>query len=225
VDPRSENFIYGFMPFWTPVEDKVLEVDFSGYTRIGYLGALLGEDGSISRSPHWNDQHRDGLRTALRHGTGLDLVVYGRRWEALLARSDSARDDAVRRAAQELMQMVNTPLGGWPVTLQKLALPGWPRATHLYSGITLFFDEAPEVPDDRKAAEHQRLLADFITALVNEMRRGNREYALNVVVPAAGVDSMPGADPDTVTISLSTGAVTITSSVSGSRASTSTGFM
>ena len=178
VELQQENFIYGFVPFWQPVADQMLQVDFSAYTRLGYLGAVLGEDGSVARSPHWNDMHADGLRAALRHGVGLDLVVYGRHWNALLARSGSLRDDTVRRLAQDLMQMVDTPLTGGLVGLQRVALPGWPRPTHLYSGLTLFFDETPDSDD------FHRLLGDIITALVNQMRRNDREYALNLVVPA-----------------------------------------
>ena len=65
---QQENFIYGFVPFWQPVAGQVMQVDFSAFTRLGYLGAVLGEDGSVARSPHWNDMHPDGLRAALRHG-------------------------------------------------------------------------------------------------------------------------------------------------------------
>jgi hypothetical protein len=183
VELEQENFIYGFVPFWQPVAGQVMQVDFSAFTRLGYLGAVLGEDGSVARSPHWNDMHGDGLRAALRHGTELDLVVYGRHWQGLLARSGPLRDDAVRRLAQDLMQMVDTPLTGGAVTLQKVALPGWPRSTHLYSGLTLFFDDTPD--DNTPAGEDfQRLLGEIITALVNQMRRNDREYALNLVVPA-----------------------------------------
>ncbi len=182
VELQQENFIYGFVPFWQPVAGQVMQVDFSAFTRLGYLGAVLGEDGSVARSPHWNDMHPDGLRAALRHGVGLDLVVYGRHWKGLLARSGSLRDDAVRRLAQDLMQMVDTPLTGGLVTLQQVALPGWPRPTHLYSGLTLFFDNIfDETPD---SDELHRLLGEIITALVSQMRRSDREYALNLVVPA-----------------------------------------
>lgn len=186
VELRQENFIYGFVPFWQPQAGQVQQVDFSAYTRLGYIGAVLGEDGSVARSPHWNDPHADGLRAALRHGTGLDLVVYGRHWKALRERSGSSRDDNVRRLAQDLMQMVDTPLAGGMVTLQKVALPGWPRTTHLYSGLTLFFDVdvTPEV-----SAEFQGLLGDIITALVDQMRRNDREYTLNLVVPATRLQS------------------------------------
>ncbi len=178
VELQQENFIYGFLPFWQPVDGQVQQVDFSAYTRLGYIGAVLGDDGSVARSPHWNDQHPEGLRAALRHGTGLDLVVYGRRWDALLARSGSQREDAVRGMAQDLMQMVNTPLAGASVTLQKVVLPLWPRPAYLYSGLTLFFDETPE------GAEFPRLLGEIVTALVTQMRSHDREYALNLVVPA-----------------------------------------
>ena len=55
--------------------------------------------------------------------------------------------------------------------------------------------------------------------------REDSSAALSVVVPAAGVDSMPGAEPDTVTISFSRGTAMTTSSAPASTCSMSVGFM
>lgn len=174
---HSDYFSYGMVPFWLP-GDEPQQVDFSAYTRLGYLGALLADDGSLLLAKPWNDESAAGLVRALNYGVGLDLVLYRRDWAPLLAQTGAARAAMLRRTAQELMARVDTPLQAWWRPLQRLALPQWRQTTHLYSGVTLFFDELP-------AEENaQRYLVDLVSEIVARMEGGDRSYALNVVVRA-----------------------------------------
>jgi hypothetical protein len=154
----------------------MMQVDFSAYQRIGYLGALLADDGSVLRAKGWNDEHRQGLVRALDHGVGLDLVLYRRDFSRLLAVSEAARQPLLRRAARELAAMVDTPLQAWWRPWLRAALPGWPQHTHLYSGVTLFFDELPATEAG------QRFLIDFVNELVPQLERSPRTLSLQVVV-------------------------------------------
>ncbi len=176
VEPA--NFSYGMVPFWLPQDAALQQVDFSAYTRLGYLGALLADDGSLLLAKPWDDEHRRGLVRALDHNVGLDLVLYRRDWAVPLAQTGAARTAMLRRTAQELMERVDTPLRAWWRPLQRLALPFWPRPTHLYSGVTLFLDELP-------ASESGQLyLFDLVSEIVSRMERSGRSYALNIVTRA-----------------------------------------
>jgi hypothetical protein len=174
---QRENMVYGLLPFWHPgTEEHPMQVDFSAYERIGYLAALLENDGRVSRAAGWDDEHPDGLVQALRHGTLLDLVVYRSDWGPLLALQGQAREQALHRAVDELMAMVQTPLRAWWRPWVRAALPGWPQPTHLYSGLTLHFDEMP--PGEAS----QRWLVDMVNALVPRLAAAGRGLSLQVVV-------------------------------------------
>jgi hypothetical protein len=174
---QRENLVYGLLPFWHPgTDEQPMQVDFSAHERIGYLAALLENDGRVSRAAGWDDEHPDGLVRALRHGTQLDLVVYRSDWGPLLALQGQAREQALNRAVDELTAMVQTPLRAWWRPWVRAALPGWPQPTHLYSGLTLHFDDMP--PGEAS----QRWLVDMVKALVPRLAAAGRGLSLQVVV-------------------------------------------
>lgn len=179
VLPERESLVYGLLPFWHEATDeRPLQVDFSAYERIGYLGALLNADGSLQRAPALHDEHPDGLVRALRHGTELDLVVHGSDWAPLLALQRTPRQAALGRTVDELMGTVQQPLQAWWRPWVQYALPGWPQPTHLFSGVTLHFDDMP--PGEAS----QRWLVDLVNALVPRLEAARRGLTLQVVVRA-----------------------------------------
>lgn len=181
--------IYGMYPFWqAPLADAPAQkIDFSAYTRIGHLALFMGDDGTVVRSPHWNDQTEGGLRVALRHGTELDLVLYRNEWQRLLVKSDAQLEQVYRRAARDAVALADTPLDNWISRSKRFVLPFWPHPDHLYDGITVFFDYAPVLdkngkPDRAEAAAFRRFFRHFMFQLITEMERTGRDYALNIVV-------------------------------------------
>lgn len=185
---QPEHQVYGIVPFWQQaVKDKPQQIDFSAYTRIGYLGAIVRDDGTLATSPSWNDPSEDGLRAALRHGTGLDLVLYRHATASLLARTDAELAVVAEQAARAVVALIDTPLDGWFSRNKRFLLPFWPQPTQLYSGLTVFFDAAPGIdgnPGKAAApANLRRFLRRFMAELIANMERSGRQYRLNIVVP------------------------------------------
>lgn len=181
---RDGTFTYALLPFWQPAPGQAMTVDFSAFSRLGYLGAVLHEDGSVEAAPHWNDGAPDGPRAALRHGTALDLVVWGRSLAPWLAQPREQRTRGVNLAARALAAMLDAPLQGPAEGLLRALQWPWPQPQHLYGGVTLFFADVP-------AGDAARvLLAEFATALAEELKGRKRPLALNVVVPASMLESL-----------------------------------
>jgi hypothetical protein len=60
--PRNgQDEVYGFYPFWNATS-AAQPVDFSLFTRIGYMGAVLNPSGDYTAPPNWLDQKGAGLR-------------------------------------------------------------------------------------------------------------------------------------------------------------------
>ena len=183
---RPTEQVYGLHAFWNATQ-KVQAIDFSAYTRIGVLGKYLRDDGGLAGSPHWDDQSPTGIRVAQQHGTKLDLVLYRNEWPRLLALSDAQREQVLRRAAQEAVASMDTPLTGAYVKTKQVLLAGWPEPRHLYDGLTVFFDYEPSVVDARTQATdmvaYRAFFRAFILQLISEMERSGRDHVLNIVVP------------------------------------------
>jgi hypothetical protein len=196
---QPDNDVYGIYPFWQapPADAKAPQrIDFSAYTRIGYLGAFMGDDGSMVRSPQWDNQAEDGMRVALRHGTQLDLVLYRNDWRRLLDKSDVQLDQAMRRAARDAVGLINTRLDNWVSRTKRFVLPLWPHPEYLYTGLTVFFDFSPGLdtrglagvtpPASAQAADQaafRRVFRGFMSHLIVEMEATKRPLTLNIVVP------------------------------------------
>lgn len=184
---ERNNLVYGLLPFWHPgTDERPMQVDFSAYERIAYLGAVLNGDGSVARAPGLHDEHPDGLVRALRHGTALDLAVYGSDWGPLLALQGTQREAALGRTVQELMHIVQQPLDAWWRPWVRHLLPGWPLPTHLYSGLTLYFQDMP--PGEAS----NQWMVDLVNALVPRLEAADRGLTLQVVVPAAELSREDG---------------------------------
>ena len=182
--PRNgQDDVYGFYPFWGATK-SAQPIDFSLFTRVGYMGVVLNPAGDYTTPPNWLDQSGNFARTVHRFNTRLDLVVYRQEWSWLLALSDKQISTLAEQAGRTAVGMVDTPLEG-PFTLKPFWLPFWQESAHAYDGITVFFD----YPRDRlhfSAAgvdKFQAFLLEYLRQVVLAMQHRGRAYNLNIVVP------------------------------------------
>lgn len=179
--PRGNDQVYGFFPYWLG-GGAAQAVDFSLFTRIGMMGAVIGDDANLTVPGSWD--HGDGrfAREAQRHGTALDLVVYRRDWDALLARPDAQLDTFARTAARNAVAAADLRLDEERDHLAgRLLLPFWRSSRQMYGGITVFFEDSPT--EARAQRRFKRFYRAFALALIAEMQSKLRPYRLNFVVP------------------------------------------
>jgi hypothetical protein len=178
---RSEDEVIGFLPYWTAT-DAPLTVDFSLFTRLAFMGAVLGDDGSWTGPPGWDGRGGGNFaREARRHGTRADLVLYRRDWASLLRLPPEQADGVARSAARNAVLAADVRHADLSARLSALLLPGWRESPYLYDGLTVFFEDAPaEGPQERAYA---RFLKLFLHELVAAMRKSGRAYQINIVVP------------------------------------------
>ena len=171
---------YGLLAYWHAQPDP-LQIDFSLFTRIGFLGAVLQEDGSVGTSyASLNSRGLGFVRTAQKHATRVDLVIHGRDW-AFLRAQDTAdkRQTYIKGAVSRALALADTTLDDGQRRLHRLLVPPWRESDHAFDGITLFFEQG-----QAQDAENFRLfLHDFVPALLDAMRARKRPLRLNVVVP------------------------------------------
>lgn len=175
------NDVYGFYPFWMAQDDRQA-IDFSLFTRIGYVGPVLDDNGEYLMPPHWNDSRRDFIRTAHRHGVDVDLVIYRRDWPRLLNLSTQQQQTFIRKAAARAVALADTQLTDRS-KLRGYLLPVWTERTHVYSGITVFFDDLPTEP--AQADQFRSFFRRFMDELIRAMQKDGkgRSYALSIVIP------------------------------------------
>jgi hypothetical protein len=173
------NDVYGFYPFWM-AQDEKQAIDFSLFTRIGYFGPVLDDSGDYSMPPHWNDPRRDFIRTAHRHDVDVDLVIYRRDWPRVLNMGTQQQQTFIRKATARAVALADTPLTD-RTSLRGYLLPVWSERTHVYSGITVFFDDLPTEP--AQADQFRSFFRRFMDELIKAMQQTGRSYALSIVVP------------------------------------------
>ncbi len=188
------DVVYGLFPYWLTTEAPQT-VDFSLFDRIGLMGALLRDDGNLAVPQGWTGQtreHGEFARTATRHGTALDLVVYRRDWTGLLRLPEARLDEIARVAARNAVMLADSRLedatSRW---ISPLLLPGWREPNTVYGGLTVFFDESPSDPELKKA--FRRFYRHFALSLIREMQATGRSYQLNFVVPDQQLGQEDGA--------------------------------
>ncbi len=195
------NQVYGFYPFWMadppgqaakPLADKDGKdaekapppagdpqvLDFSLLTRIGYAALPFNDDGSLAAIMHWKESNADFVREAQTHRTGLDLVLYRNDWSTLL-NDDNKIKQVIAKLPDNVLREIDAPLTDWRSQLKSWASFLEPAPT-MGTGITLYFDGVEEKDQVRFAAFFNGL----VTALVDNMHRRSRHYALNVVIPS-----------------------------------------
>lgn len=172
---------YAFYPFWL-ANGKPQPMDFGLFRRIGYLGAVPDDAGGYVTPPDWSSSQTGFTRTAQRHGTEVDLVLYRRDWSTLLRQPASQQQLIAQQAATNAVALADTKPEGAGSRLNGLLLPFWHEPSRLYSGLTVFFDDTSTSPADREA--FRNLYRAFMRQLIAEMQqRSGRTYALNIVVP------------------------------------------
>jgi hypothetical protein len=184
---QTANQVYGIYPYWT-AQAEPQPVDFSQLTRISYAGASLSASGEYVLPAHWNDQSRDFVSRAHRHGTKVDLLIMRRDWQRLLRLSDQQQEEFAERAATNAVALLDTPLNDAFSRIKPYVLPFWNSSQYLYDGITVFFDDSTVTDPVR----FKVLLQRFMQQLIEQLQRSGRSYALNIVVPDQRI-GRPGA--------------------------------
>lgn len=191
---EGDDVVYGLFPYWLTTEAPQT-IDFSLFSRIGLMGALLRDDGSLAMPEGWSAPSREHgafARTATRHGTELDLVLYRRDWTGLLRLPEARLDEIARVAARNAVMLADARLADvtsrW---ISPLLLPGWREPDTVYGGLTVFFDESPSDPELKKA--FKRFYRQFALRLISEMQAAGRSYQLNFVVPDQRLGEEDGA--------------------------------
>jgi hypothetical protein len=120
----------------------------------------------------------------------VDLVIYRRDWPRLLKLDLQEEETFIRKAAAQAVALADAPLTDRFSRLKGVLLPGWTERTHLFSGITVFFDDLPTDP-----AQLQRFhgfFRRFMDRLIAEMQRTGRNYALSIVMPDYALGDQAG---------------------------------
>ena len=179
--PKNDENVYGIFPFWLATSE-VQALDFSLFSHIGFMGAVLQDDGSLEMPTGSTGGPDSFARVAELHETSVDLVVYRRDWAELLRKSPQALRkiaiDAAQAAVQKTDLRFDDATAHW---LQPLLLPGWRAQGRVYAGLTVFFDDANVESEERDA--FKRFYEEFAQGAIAEMRLRGRSYHLNFVVP------------------------------------------
>ncbi len=186
--PIAVDWTYGIYPFWQGQGDTPHKIDFSLFSRIGYLGAQLSHSGALVTAMPINSSNAGFTRTARRFGTQVDLIVHRSEWSDLL--NQPYQTEIIQRAVKDIVSHVDTPMTDALTTLKRYLLPGWSEPVHMFDGVTLFFDNAPTDPEGQKKFE--AFYTSFMHSLIAEMQTTKRPYALNIVAPATEIGK-PGA--------------------------------
>lgn len=177
---HKNNEVFGVVPYWSH-GDAPMVVDFSLFTRMQNLGAVLKTNGDYDLPVDWDGAQSGFSRTAQRSGVAVDLVLYRREWREMLDRDDAQLEAVARRAAANALALIDTRREDTQTALDRLMLPGWREPDRVYDGLTLFFDEVPTEGEARQ--RYARFLERLMNALIDGMRANHRPYALNLVVP------------------------------------------
>lgn len=186
--PISDDWSYAIYPFWQGQDDTPQTIDFSLFSRVGYLGAQLGDTGALVTAMPLNSANAGFTRTARRFGTQVDLIVHRSEWADLL--NQPYQTEIIQRAVKDIVAHLDAPLTDPFTTLKRYLLPGWDEPVHMFDGVTLFFDNTPTDAQGQKKFE--AFYASFMHSLISEMQTTRRPYALNIVVPATEIGK-PGA--------------------------------
>lgn len=181
--PITDDWSYGIYPFWQGQDAEPQKIDFSLFSRIGYLGAQLSDNGGLVKAIPFDSAHDGFTRTAHRFGTRVDLIVHRSEWSNLL--SQPYQTELIQRAVTDIVKIVDTRMTDGFTTAKRYLLPGWDEPVHMFDGVTLFFDNAPTDAEGKKKFE--AFYTSFVYSLIAEMQKTKRSYALNIVAPATEI--------------------------------------
>lgn len=189
--PKADDNVYGMFPFWLATKDR-LAVDFSLFSHIGYMGAVLQDNGTLAMPADSSDDATEFARVAGQHETSVDLVVYRRDWSTWLQLDDERLDALAVKAAHESVEATalrfDDATAHW---LRPMLARGWRPDDRVYAGLTVFFDDSGIEPAQR--AKFKRFYKRFTEEVVRTMQGQGHSYRLNLVVPDAEFGEEQGA--------------------------------
>lgn len=217
-DPDNPDEVYGFINAWGSVarqedwaasqakaeaeakaaglEPKKLrpewvsvQLNYSLYSRLSYLGAVLRDDGSYAFSDSVKAEGRQLAEVALRHRTETDLVIYRNDWRILTDEKwqPDATASYIELAASRAVDLLDTPAEHGPNQRLTTLLPRfWREGQWAFTGLTIFFDNAPRV-GTAEGKRYAAFLHTFMTKVIEKMQAKGRPYRLNLVVPGEQV--------------------------------------
>ncbi|WP_267221315.1 hypothetical protein [Dyella silvae] len=169
---------YGFYPYWHNA-DKPVPLDFSLISRINVFALWFRDNGDLVE-PTWKaQQSTDFIREAHSHRTALDYTLYHNDWRFLKSATDDEITAMTQRLAVQAAKFIDTPLDDL-ASRSHAWVPGFAEVERYGNGLTLYLDKIPTDDDVRPA--FKRYLDKQIRELIDELRRRDRRYVLNIVV-------------------------------------------
>ena len=192
VPRQGEDTVYGLFPFWRAAKAPLPAIDFSRFHRISTLGLQLDDDMKFPTPPGWQERMAAFSRLAQRHDVRVDLLLQRNDWQLLERQTPDGVKALAERAADNAVLMADQALGGSTPLLNALTLPLWRQPEQAFGGITVMFEEGPELrprPGSEVPPFHHFYRA-FMLRLISQMQTSRRSYALNIVVPneQVGID-------------------------------------
>ncbi|OWQ45385.1 hypothetical protein CDL60_19170 [Roseateles noduli] len=180
--PEIETDVYGFLPYWMQgSSDAPIPVRFEKFTRLQYMGAVLRNNGAYVRPDGWDSRGGGFARRVNQYGVGLDMVLYRRDFRTLMHQDEQVRKDTLAVSAAQVGAMMDLRHSDWQGDLEAVLPPGWRAESHVYDGVTVFFE-----PTDAEAADpaFEEFFIDYVQSVVKLMQdRKPRAFHLNLVVP------------------------------------------
>lgn len=181
---RSPDIVVGFVPMQSPGLGAT-RVDFSLFDRLSVIGPRLKEAGVIVKPAAWDTHSQLMARTALRHGTQLDVLLQVGAGPLGPGSAEASDETQIRLAARAAVALVNLELEDGLARLRPLALPMWKEARYAFGGLTLMFDGSPAT--DRAVVAGNPAFGtwarSWVRAVIDAMQASGRPMALNLVVP------------------------------------------
>lgn len=210
--------VFGLYPFWwnqqqlqprsgpalsPPLpksEDKAQLLDFSMISRISLLALPLDAEQIRGALGPLDSDNTAFIREARRHRSRIDLTLSAPDWQLLAplpqGDAEAARQRKLLALSTELpravQELIDTPLPG---LLARAAswLPGFAEPQYLADGVTLMLLAPPPAPPgqpDLRPA-FKAFYPKLVRALVDQLRRGSRDYALNLVMDSGEIGAAP----------------------------------
>lgn len=181
---RSPDIVVGFVPMQS-LGFGATPVDFGLFDRLSVIGPRLNEAGVIVKPAAWDRNSQLMARTALRHGTQLDVLLQVGAGPLGPGSAEASDETQIRLAARAAVALVNLELDDGLARLRPLALPMWKEARYAFGGLTLMFDGSPAT--DRAVVAGNPALGtwarSWVLAVIDAMQASGRPMALNLVVP------------------------------------------
>ena len=182
--------VYGFYPFWR-TQGQPQALDFSLLSRISLFALWYRDTGDLVL-PQWQPPRQTAfVREARRHRTRIDYTLYRNDWTFLKKASDTDADQIATRLAVQAADFIDTPLTDL-ASRSHAWVPGFDTVERMGDGLTFFPDQVP-ASNSALGTAFEHYLNKQIKALIQELRKRHRRYALNIVLRDSDLESATGA--------------------------------